>query len=125
MGQHRNNVSRISGSLMAAALACLSSFSLLADSTTVPAVPLFDYPGSAEANQPLALLPMQKDQSSANLAFDLCDSESRKFELQLSEPITLNINNNQLIPSTGVGSVLLDSDLSFQLTKDLQYCSFS
>ena len=96
MGQQRNNASRVSGSLMAAVLVCLSPFSVMADSTTEPAVPLFDYSDGVEANQPLVLLPMQKEQSSANLAFDLGDSESRKLELKLSEPITLNINNNQL-----------------------------
>ena len=123
MGQQRNNASRVSGSLMAAVLVCLSPFSVMADSTTEPAVPLFDYSDGVEANQPLVLLPMQKEQSSANLAFDLGDSESRKLELKLSEPITLNINNNQLVPSTGVGSVFLDSNLSFQLTNDLDITS--
>ena len=123
MGQQRNNASRVSGSLMAVALACLSPFSVLADTTTEPAVPLFDYSDGAEESQPLALLPIQKEQSKSNLAFDLGGSESRKLELQLSEPITLNINNNQLMPSTGVGSVFLDSNLSFQLMDDLDITS--
>jgi hypothetical protein len=95
----------------------------LADSTTEPAVPLFNYSGDVEADQPLVLLPIQKEQSSSNLAFDLGGSESRNLKLQLSEPITLNINNSQLVPSTGVGSVFLDSNLSFQLTDDLDITS--
>lgn len=123
MGQQRNNASRFSGSLVAVALACLSPFSVLADSTTEPAVPLFNYSGDVEADQPLVLLPIQKEQSSSNLAFDLGGSESRNLKLQLSEPITLNINNSQLVPSTGVGSVFLDSNLSFQLTDDLDITS--
>jgi hypothetical protein len=123
VGQQRNNASRFSGSLVAVALACLSPFSVLADSTTEPAVPLFNYSGDVEADQPLVLLPIQKEQSSSNLAFDLGGSESRNLKLQLSEPITLNINNSQLVPSTGVGSVFLDSNLSFQLTDDLDITS--
>lgn len=123
MGQHSKNASVFSGSLMAAVLACLSPFSAIAESTTEPATPLFSLSENDGTNQPLVLLPMQKEQTSANLAFDLGGSESRKLELQLSEPITLNISNNQLKSSSGVGSVFLDSALSFQLTDDLDITS--
>lgn len=123
MGQQRNNVRGFYGSLTAVAVACLSPLFAIADTTTESATPLYSYTQNEAANQPLVLLPLQKEQSSAQLAFDLGDSQSRKLELQLSEPITLNINNNQLKPSSGVGSVFLDSSLSFQLTDDLDITS--
>ena len=123
MGQQRKIASGFSSSLMAVALACLLPLSSIAESTTEPAVPLFNYSQDDGVNQPLVLLPLQKEQSSANLAFNLGDSASRKLEMQLSEPITLNINNNQLKSSSGVGSVFLDSALSLQLTDDLDITS--
>jgi hypothetical protein len=67
----------------------------------------------------LVLLPLQKDLPSNNLAFDLGGSESRKLELQLSRPLTLSFNNNQLKPASGVGSVFLDSSLNLQISNNL------
>jgi hypothetical protein len=69
------------------------------------------------------LLPIQKESSQGSLSFDLGGSESRKLELQLSEPITLNIDNNLRKSSSGVGSVFLDSALSLQLTDSLDITS--
>ncbi len=106
-----------------AVVVCLSPLFAIADSTTQAATPLFGYTQNDGANQPLVLLPLQKENSPANLAFDLGGSESRKLELQLSKPITLNINNNQLKSSSGVGSVFLDSSLSMHLSDNLDITS--
>jgi len=123
VGKQGNKVGRFSGSLLVAVFACLSPLSAIAQSTTEPVTPLYSYSQDRNTNQPLVLLPIQKEQSSANLAFDLGGSESRKLELQLTEPITLNVSNNQLRSSSGVGSVFLDSALSLQLTDNLDITS--
>ena len=102
---------------LVAVVLCLSPLFANADGT--PATPLFGNTQNDGANQPLVLLPLQKEQSPANLAFDLGASESRKLELQLTKPITLNINNNLRKSSSGVGSVFLDSSLSLQLNDNL------
>jgi len=104
-----------------AVVVCLSPLFAIADNT--PATPLFNKTQNNGANQPLVLLPLQKEQSPANLAFDLGGSESRKLELQLTKPITLSINNNFQKSSSGVGSVFLDSSLSLQLNDNLDITS--
>jgi len=106
-----------------AVIVCLLPLLAVAQSTSVPATPLFSPSQNERVNQPLVLLPIQKESAQGNLAFDLGGSESRKFELQLSKPITLNIDNNQLKSSSGVGSVFLDSALSLQLTDSLDITS--
>lgn len=120
--QQRKTALRFSNSLMAVFL-CLSPLFAMADTTTTPATPLFSLSQNESASQPLVLLPLQKQYSEGNLAFDLDNSESRKLELQLSKPITLSVNNNQLNSPTGFGSVFLDSDVSMQLTDSLDITS--
>lgn len=122
MEQKRKPAFGFSSSLMAVAV-CLSPLFAFADSTTTPATPLFSLSQSERVNQPIVLLPLQKESSHGNLAFDLGGSESRKLELQLSNPITLNINNSQLRSPSGLGSVFLDSDVSMQLTDSLDITS--
>ena len=123
MKRQRRNASTIFVSLMAAGVVCLSPLVSFAQSTTEPVTPLYSYPQDTDTSKPLVLLPLQKEQSPANFTFDLGDSESRKLELQLANPITLNINNNQLKSSSGVGSVFLDSSLSLQLSDNLDITS--
>jgi len=122
VAQHRKTASRFSISLLTV-LVCLSPLFAFADTTTVPATPLFGLSQNENAGQPLVLLPLQKQYSQGNLAFDLSNSESRKLELQLSKPITLNFNNNQLNSPTGFGSVFLDTDVSMQVTDNLDITS--
>jgi hypothetical protein len=108
-------------------LSCLGS--LLAGLTIVASPTLFAAGNSAsqvqssashtEANQPLVLLPLQKEQPNPGLAFDLGGSEKRKLELQLSEPLTLNANSALHRSSSGVGSVFLDSSLNLHLNDNL------
>jgi len=106
------------GSLLAV-FACLSPSLVFADNDSQPAIPMFGFSQPAKTNQPLVLLPLQKEQSAASLAFDLGGSESRKLELQLSEPLTLAISNNTLRPSSGLGSVFLDSTMNLQLNDNV------
>jgi len=102
-----------------AVFACLSPLFALADDDTRSAAPLFGFNQPARTGQPLILLPLQKEQSAANLAFDLGGSDSRKLELQLSEPLTLAINNTMLTSSSGVGSVFLDNSLNLRVNDNV------
>jgi len=119
MQQLRPNTRGSLGSLLAGLLVCLLPAFSSADNTNIPA-PLA--PGNFQLpsqNQPLVILPLQKEQAQAGLAFDLGGSETRKLELQLSRPLTLNINNSLRKSSSGVGSVFLDSSLSLNLNDNL------
>ena len=122
MEQQRKLAFGLYSGLMAA-IVCLSPLFAVADSTTILGTPLVSDSQNERANQPLVLLPIQKESSQGSLSFDLGGSESRKLELQLSKPITLNIENNQRKSSSGVGSVFLDSALSLQLTDSLDITS--
>ena len=121
-GQQRK-VNSFLVSLMAAGVVCLSPLISFADTTTQAATPLYNYPQNADVSQPLTLLPLQSEPSPANFTFDMGGTESRNLQLQLSNPITLNINNNQMRSSSGVGSVFLDSSLSLQLSDNLDITS--
>ena len=120
MKQQRRHTFGFISSLMAVVV-CLSPLFAIADNT--PTSPLFGNTQNDGTNQPLVLLPLQKENSPANLAFDLGGSESRKLALQLTKPITLSINNNLQKSSSGVGSVFLDSSLSMQLSDNLDITS--
>ena len=120
MKQQRRHTFGFISSLMAGVV-CLSPLFAIADNT--PTSPLFGNTQNDDTNQPLVLLPLQKENSPANLAFDLGGSESRKLALQLTKPITLSINNNLQKSSSGVGSVFLDSSLSMQLSDNLDITS--
>jgi hypothetical protein len=104
---------------MAGLVVCLLSAPAIADATENPAMQIHGNTKPLSANQPLPLLPLQKEQSPVGLTFDLAGSETRKLELQLSEPLTLNFNNRLQKSSSGVGSVFLDSSLSMQVNDNL------
>lgn len=116
--QQRNLATRLSISLLATFVWLVPLFAT-ADTTTVPTTPLFGFSHDENDGQPLVLLPLQKQNSEGILAFDLGNPESRTLELQLSKPITLNFNNNRLNSPTGFGSVFLDTDVSMQVTNNL------
>ena len=109
-------------SLAAVGFVCLSSSFAIAETTTQPATPLFSYSQDEKPDQALMLLPLQKEQTPGNLAFDHGGSDSRKLELQLTKPLMLAVNNQQ-VSSSGVGSVFLDSSLSLQLNDNLDITS--
>ena len=115
--QRRQNTFRRLGSLLAGLVVCVSPAFSLADNSNNPA------PQALNTNQPLVLLPLQKEAPTAGLEFDLGGSETRKLELQLSKPLTLDINNNLAKSSSGIGSVFLDSSLSLQLNDKLDITS--
>jgi hypothetical protein len=117
--QQRRQVSRQFGSLLAAIVLCLSPTLSFAADSDQPTPQLFGSSHSGSSNQPLVILPLQKEQSPASLAFDLGGSEKRKLQLQLSKPLTVNINNSMIKSSSGVGSVFLDSSLSLSLNDNL------
>jgi len=115
--QRTQNTFRRLGSLLAGLVVCLSPVFSVAENSINPATQALN------ANQPLVLLPLQKEATTAGLEFDLGGSDTRKLELQLSKPLTLDINNNLAKSSSGIGSVFLDSSLSLQLNDKLDITS--
>lgn len=116
MKQKGNKTCKRLISLLAGCVVCLSPALSVADK---PAAQIFANDQQPGNNQRLAILPLQREHPPASLAFDLGGSETRKLELQLSKPLTLNINNMLQKSSSGVGSVFLDSSLSLHLTDNL------
>lgn len=115
--------SRHLSSLLAVLVVCLFPLSATAENHENSSSPLFDRSHLGVENQPLALLPLQKQQSHANFAFDLGGSQKRQLELQLARPLTVSINNNLKNSYAGVGSVFLDSSLNFHLNDNLDITS--
>ena len=122
MQQKTNKTYRRRTGLLAALLVCLSPAFSVANEIVRATNALGDDPRTGE-NQLLVLLPLQKAQLPSSLAFDLGGSETRKLELQLSEPLKVNINSNSVKSSTGVGSVFLDSSISLRLNDNLDITS--
>ncbi len=123
MNRQRHNAFKQFGKLLAGLVVCLSPAFSIADNAENSAMHGFGSTRSVGESQPLAILPLQKVQSPAGLTFDLGGSETRKLELRLSRPLTLNINNNLRKSSSGVGSVFLDSSLSLHLNDNLDITS--
>ncbi len=121
--QRRQNTFRRLGSLLAGLVVCLAPAFSVADNSNNPAPQVFGNTQALNVNQPLVILPLQKETSAAGFEFDLGGSETRKLELQLSKPLTLDINNNLAKSSSGIGSVFLDSSLSLQLNDKLDITS--
>ena len=116
MYRQRHIAFRPLGSLLAGLALCLSPAFVKADAANT------QIPGSVEliGQSPLLVSgPLQDEQSTPGLAFDLGGSETRKLELQLSEPLTLNIASSMQKSSSGVGSVFLDSSLNLHLNDKL------
>ena len=108
---------------MAALFVCLTPALSVADVIKNPVTQAFGNDQQSKANQPLVLLPLQKTHEQSGLAFDLGGSDTRKLELQLFEPLKVNINNSASKSSSGVGSVFLDSSLSLRLNDKLDITS--
>jgi hypothetical protein len=89
--RRRHNAVRPLRSLLAGLTVCLLPALAIADDAGVQITP-----GSQQAGQnpPLVIRSLQNEPSASGLAFDLGGSETRKLELQLSEPLTLNLANN-------------------------------
>lgn len=98
---------RRAGSLLAGLCVCLWPAFAVAAETTI---------NRLDNNQQMMIFPLHNEPVSAGLTFDLGGSDTRKLELQLSEPLTLNINSGLQKTSSGLGSVFLDSSLNFGLT---------
>lgn len=111
MKRNRRGNFRRAGSLLAGLSVCLwPAFSVAAEITV----------NQLDNNQQaMTIFPLHHEPAPAGLNFDLGGSETRKLELRLSEPLTLNINSNLQNTSSGVGSVFLDSSVNFGLTDDL------
>jgi len=119
MKQQLQNAFRRSNGHLAVLLVCLSPAFSIAAFANDQATQVFASVQNDNKGQPLVVLPLHKTPSPAGLAFDLGGSETRKLELQLSEPLTLSVNNGLQKSSSGVGSVFLDSSLNLRLNDNL------
>lgn len=119
MKNQRRHPARRLGGHVAALLLCLSPLTTFAANGDGAGSQLFGSTQLEPQNQPLVILPLQKDKSPTSLAFDLGGSEKRKLELQLSKPLTLNVNNSLMKSSSGIGSVFWDSSVSLRLNENL------
>jgi len=111
---HRHIPYQCLASILAGAFVCLSPLLASADDTIMPGRQPID-----QSAVPLVVLPPQNALPASGLAFDLGGSEKRKLELQLSEPLTLDIASSLQRPSSGVGSVFLDGSLNLRLNDKL------
>jgi len=102
---------RCAGSLFAGLFVCLwPAYSIAAE----PVI------GQLNNHKPsLLTFPLHGQQVPATLAFDLGGSETRKLELQLSEPLNVNFSNRLQKSSSGVGSVFLDSSVNLSLSDNI------
>jgi hypothetical protein len=114
--KQRHNLRDSAAKLLAAAVLCLSTPLAIADDAPL------QMPGSgfgAADSQPQVALPLSNPLPESGLAFDLGGSETRKLELQLSRPLTLDIANSLNRTPSGIGSVFLDSSLNLHLYDNL------
>jgi hypothetical protein len=102
--------------LLAAVALCLPATLALADDARLQ---LPDSGLGAVNSQPQIVLPLSNPLPASGLAFDLGGSETRKLELQLSRPLTLDIANSINRTPSGIGSVFLNSTLNLHLYDDL------
>lgn len=102
-----NTVGKV-GSILAAALFCLSPAFLVA-AEVVP-VPLH-----SSGNPPLVIFPLQQNNLASGLTYSPNISDSHTLELKLSQPLSLNINNSLSHSTGGYRSVLLDNSVNLQL----------
>ena len=123
MDIQRRHPARHRGSLLTALLLCVSPLASFAADSNGAASQLFGSSQPDPQNQPLVILPLQKEPSATGLAFDLGGSDKRKLELQLSKPLTVNVNNGLMKSSSGIGSVFLDSSMSLHLSENLDITS--
>ncbi len=99
------------GSLLAGLSVCLwPAFSIAAETVINPL---------DNSQRQMMIFPLHNEPVPAGLTFDLGGSETRKLELQLSEPLTLKINNSLQKTASGLGSVFLDSTVNFGLTDNV------
>ena len=114
---------KLRNSLLAGAVVCLTPVLAIAANTEISTTEVLGKPQPTGDSQTLVILPLQKVQAQAGLAFDLGGSEKRKLELQLTEPLSLSVNNALQKSSSGVGSVFLDSSLNLRLNDNLDITS--
>lgn len=119
MEDQRRHSSRHLGSLLAVLVLCVSPLVAIAANGDRDTSQMFGISQVEPDSQPLVILPLQKEKSPTSLAFDLGGSEKRKLELQLSKPLTVNVNNSLMKSSSGIGSVFLDSSVSLRLNENL------
>ena len=105
--------------LLAAGVVCLMPAFADADETGIANTQRLGTGHLDNSNVSMVTFPIQHEPSPVHPAFDLGGSETRKLELQLSEPLTLSVNNRLQKSSSGVGSVFLDSSLNLHLNDNL------
>lgn len=103
-----HSTARRASSLLFVAFTCLlPALSVAANTTPDGGIP--------DQQQPMVIFPLQQQQVPNGLVFSADGSNSRTLELQLAQPLSLNINNTLNQPSNGFRSVLLDTSVDLQL----------
>lgn len=114
MRQPYRKLLRNTGSFKAVLLAFLSP--AISFAAEPPAAQILGDSQLATPTQPILATAGQGQMLPAGPAFDVGDSETRKLELSLAEPLSLSVNNFLQTSSSGLGSVMLDSSLNFNLS---------
>ncbi len=108
MSQKTSNHTSMMKTGIVAALLCVVTGSVFAQSPSVPSASVID---DTQYFSPLAFL-----QNETVLAFDMAGSETRKLELQLAEPLSLQATTQSRWLSLGTGSLLTGTSLQWMAT---------
>jgi hypothetical protein len=104
--------------IYAGLLLCLVSGASLAQDSGAPATSVFS--DDQESGQASAIRPLPLVQNTAGtLAFDVAGSDTRKLELQLSEPLSLQASSQSRWLNIGGGSLLAGTSLEWMATGNL------
>ena len=107
----RNRFRRSAGFLAGLSVCLWPAFSIAAE-------PLAS---QLDNSKQMMIFPLHNEPAHTGLSFDLGDSATRKLRLQLSEPLSLNINSNLHKTSSGFGSISFDSSLNLSLTDNVDF----
>jgi hypothetical protein len=105
---------KLTGGLLASLCVCL----LPALSVAAEQSPLL-VNGQAGNEQSPMIFPLYDRHVPNGLTFDMDGADTSTLELQLAQPLTLNINNSLHNSSTGTNSVLMDSSLSLRINDNV------
>lgn len=108
------------GAVLAAVVLCLASGGLAAETSGTPLLFAGETLGMASSRDELAVasVPMVLDRS-GGLLFDLGGSETRKLQLQLDQPLSLQAGMDTRLFDSGSNLLGLDATLSLPLTSQL------
>ncbi len=113
--QIRNRLPATLG-LLAVALLCLLPVVAGADESSQSIGQVADVQANVSNKQAPVIFSLPHQRAPTGLVFDLGDVDSRKLEIQISEPLTLNISNNTQRTTADISSVFLNNSLRLQMS---------